>query len=324
MKGLLVLLVCTLATFSSGLAAPVPVRRQTAITSYSDIRFNFITAKSNHNSYQRWEPIYDQLSVYNSRSLEADLHTSKPLASAVKNNWYIWHEIYDFAITNTDRLNDWLDSLVKFHNSNPNHEVVVSFFDLKDEFDADHTPQNVDDRILEKMSRSMVYAPTDMLKRLGSSATWSKNNLMTSVAQTKWPLLSELKGKFIFVFTGREGAQNTYRSAKYVDGQDPLVYLMPEAGSVAEVSSKQSGHTVFFNMDVSNSAWPSIADEVKAKGYVSRIYQLGTSSQFSAAKGRVNHLATDFFRDSWSQTTNGNKFPFAAMNGYTFPADLKE
>ncbi|HEX7603789.1 MAG TPA: hypothetical protein VF316_19355, partial [Polyangiaceae bacterium] len=43
-------------------------------------RYNEVQAKSIHNSYDREEPIFDQLLFHRTRSVEVDIHNGKTLA----------------------------------------------------------------------------------------------------------------------------------------------------------------------------------------------------------------------------------------------------
>src|SRR4051812_45684814 len=181
-------------------------------TPYSEIRYNQVRQKSSHNSFQRDEGVYDQMLYWRLRSLEFDLHNDKGLSQNLTGNWYIYHTAVVDEDTTVDKLSDLMTILQGFDRAGPDHEITTVFLDLKDSFDDTHTPEQLDNLLINALGTNKILRPHDVA---------TSNNLQAGIAGSGWPHLSGLRGKFVFVLTGGSLTEEGSKLNDYVgDGND--------------------------------------------------------------------------------------------------------
>ena len=290
-----------------------PVAEQKVTSSltknFPNRRYNEVRQKSSHNSFQKQEALTDQLAYHRIRSLELDLHTGKGINWPVTfQDWYVYH-VYDFdSDTTCHRLSDCLDELRSFHDATPDHEVVTVFLDIKDGWETSVNPADLDARIRAHLPDSMVFRPADWIWSHCSGET----TLQGAAKNCQWPLLQDLRGKFIFVLTGSTTKLNQYVSYGTMD-LARTAFVAHKIDDVDDIFNYDYG--VFFNM---TTAKQYLALDVKREGFVSRSYYVNDSSTWYSAKVLgVNHLATDkinFEKDPWARTHNDNGWPFECSN----------
>jgi len=96
----------------------------------SSLRCNEVQQKSAHNTYQKYEDIFDVLLYHRIRSIELDLSTqgSPGGSSAPAYDWYLLHGFADYE-TNYTFVSDEMRWLATFHRAVPGHEVVTVWLD---------------------------------------------------------------------------------------------------------------------------------------------------------------------------------------------------
>jgi hypothetical protein len=276
--------------------------------SAQDLRYDEVRQKSVHNCFQRHEGVLDQFVYWRIRSFEVDIHASKPYEPALPGDWYVFHERWD-SFTSVETLSGFLRLLEAMRATVPGHEVVTVFLDLKNGLsaraDATHSPAALDALLLRHLGAS-ILTPAELLA--------DARSLQDAVAGG-WPPLRDLRGRFLFVLTGREA---------YLDG-----YAADDAQARARVafvsrrimrSSQVPGpsHVIFYNTDRRHVG---LAAEVRARGLVSRSYYIDSREAWRAARAaRCHHIATDKVNSAenpWSRTSGSSGWPFESLQGET-------
>lgn len=278
------------------------------------VEYNELRQKSSHNSYQRDEAVLDQLVFHRIRSLEFDIHNGKSGWSKRSGDWYVYHaDVFD-ADTTCHRLSDCLDELRAFHVANPNHEVVTVFIDLKDDFEAGRSPEQLDALIASRLPPQWLLRPEDLFTACPGAAT-----LKAAVTGTcRWPTHLQLRGRFVFALTGSDLNFGTKLSG--YASNDPVArsrhaFVAPDLTSASGIATAKT-HAVFFNIKASNAA---IVDAVHAAGFVGRVWDVNSASTWSdVALRNVNHIGTDkvsHLADPWARTHNTLGWPFQCLHG---------
>ena len=270
-------------------------------------RYNQVRQKSSHNSFQKQEALIDQLVYHRIRSLELDLHTSKGSSWPITaQDWYVYHFAGVDADTTCHRFSDCLDELRSFHDATPDHEVVTVFLDIKDSWKSTVNPSDLDARIQAHLPPSAVFRPADWVSNHCPGETTLKG--VASNPSCGWPLLRDLRGKFIFVLTGKSDYLNQYVSNNSV-ALLRTAFVAHKAEDLDDIDAHDYG--VFFNMTTSNQ---SLAVSINSRGFIGRSYYVNSSSTWSNAEFfGVHHLATDkinYHQDPWARTHNANGWPF--------------
>jgi hypothetical protein len=279
-----------------------------ADTPYSEIRYNQVRQKSSHNSFQREEGIYDQMLYWRLRSLEFDLHNDKGVSQNQTGNWYIYHTAVVDEDTTVDKLSDLMTILQGFDRAVPDHEITTVFLDLKDSFDDTHTPEQLDNLLINALGTNKILRPHDVA---------TSNNLQAGIAGSGWPHLSGLRGKFVFVLTGGSLTEEGSKLNDYVgDGNDAharTCFIAPKISTVADITAHN--YVIFFNLEESQAS--SLAPSIFSAGLVSRIYTADDQTKFDAMKAdQVHHIATNkinSLEDTWSRTDNAKGWPFEGI-----------
>lgn len=276
-------------------------------TPYSSIRYNQVRQKSSHNSFQRKEGIYDQMLYWRLRSLEFDIHVDKGLSPNLTGNWYIYHTAVVDEDTTVDKLSDLMTILQGFDRAVRDHEITTIFLDLKDSFDGSHTPEQLDNLLLNALGAGRILTPANVA---------SSNNLQAGVA-SGWPHLSDLRGKFVFVLTGGGLDEEDSKLNDYVAGganaHARTCFVAPRINSAADITAHD--YAIFFNLERSQAG--ALAPRIFSAGFVSRIYEADSQSEFDAMKrDQVHHIATNKINaivDPWSATDNSKGWPFEGI-----------
>jgi hypothetical protein len=283
-----------------------------------NVPYNRAIAKSIHNSYERFEPLLDQLIYHRVRSLELDIHVRREGAAAPSGEWFVYHEdLPTQRTTSCDQLSDCLGLLAAFHDAIPKHEVVTLFVDLKEGFDGGHQPTDLDGAFAARLGRPNIVTPQDLIKACPGAVT-----IRDAVTGPKcsFPTLAQLRGKFILVTTGGTACDGNSLVSKYggTDPRERSAFLGPNVdGSCTAAAYDQKPSVVFLNMPLAEKAR---AQEVISRGLVARIYGGGSeggldnASDFQSARTTgANHLATDKVnheQDGFASTHLTRGFPF--------------
>jgi hypothetical protein len=270
------------------------------------LRYDEVRQKSAHNCFQRHEGVLDQFAYWRIRSFEVDIHRSKPYAPALHGDWYVFHERWD-AFTSVEKLSGLLSLLHAIHFTVPEHEVVTVFLDLKESLSRDeagpHSGRALD-RLLREHLGAAILTPADLL---GRACT-----LQDAVAGG-WPLLRELRGRFVFVLTGKLEYLERY-AGNDETARDRVAFVSRRIDDESDVPGPS--HVLFYNMEARRVG---LARAVHARGLVSRAYYVDSKKMWSAARAAsCHHIATDRVNsaeDGWSRTSGDAGWPFEALAG---------
>jgi hypothetical protein len=274
---------------------------------YADLLYNQVRAKASHNSYQRKEGLSDQFAYWRIRSLELDLHNSNNAGGwpALPYDWYVYHSSSD-SQSSVRTFSEALQLLAGFHAAVPEHEVCTIALDLKDSFDASHTPAGLD-ALINAALPGCVYTPAQFLG--------DHSDLQQSAHQ--WPRLEDLRGKFVFIMTtGNLDSPDSHLN-QYVDnGRTANIrtgFVAPEISSSSQITAKN--YAVWFNMKIANS--PDLGPQVLRAGFMSRGYGGNSQSDWNKGITGQNHLVgTDKVNslvDPWARTDNSLGWPFQGI-----------
>jgi hypothetical protein len=270
---------------------------------YQTLRYNEVRQKSIHNAFQRLEGLYDQVVFWGGRSLELDLHRSA-------GDWKIYHFLLD-PQTSVERLSDALKIFWGMNNVLPNHEVITVFLDIKDPFNVKNSPRRLDALIRDHLAGA-VYTPRHLARRAKSQV-----NLQGVVHAARWPLLNDLRGRFVFVLTGPMTQLNQYDQGPH-SPSGPVAFIAPELKKVRDTARFPGA--VFFNLNGA-AARRELGPKLFAQGFVSRSYYLDSAFRWRhALRYQIHHMATDKVneeRDPWSFTRNPKGWPFQSISGPT-------
>jgi hypothetical protein len=266
------------------------------VSDRGQLRYNQVQQKASHNSYQRKDDILVQLKDFNIRCIEFDIH-SKP--SAPSDDWWVYHtKKGDAKVCRT--LSECFSKVVEFHKSEPEHEVITIFFDVAGMGAKAHSKTDFYKQVLQFFPQNLIVKPSDLL-----AACPAAKNLQQSVtlAGCGWPMLKDLRGKFMFVISDGKA---DFRKAGY-DPKSDLVFLVSD--SVAPEKLNAQSDVVFFNMSGANP----FAKTAREAGFVSRVYWLDQKKYQEAVALGANLLATDDLDPKefpWTSTTQPDGFPF--------------
>ena len=271
--------------------------------SYADLRLNQIRMKATHNSYQRDEALTDQLLFWRVRSIELDVHTS----SDRKHDWKIYHNIgTETAIT---WLSDALPLLLGFTNANRKHELVIVAIDLKNAFDADHTPDDLDALLWTHLGPG-VLVTSDMVP-------------LTADGKPEWPLLSAVRGRFLFILTTGDLDDPDSHLNQYLKGSTyQRCFVAPEIADTDRLDhSKYTTYAraKFYNVDLREDYAEGVGQAALAAGWMCRGYGANDEETWKTGlASNVHIIGTDlcnFIEDPWARTDNANGFPYQALAG---------
>lgn len=278
--------------------------------------------RSSHNSYERLEPLLDQLVYHRIRSVELDIHAGKNGGTTASGDWFVYHEDVPFLNdTSCTRLSDCLGQVAAFHRAFPRHEVVTLWIDLKEAFAAGHAAVDLDALVAKALGRANVFAPEDAKKRCPAAST-----LRGALAgECTFPTLNDLRGKLVVAVTGG-GACDAASPVMTYDGA--LAFRAPNH---AASCTPAQGDDVFVNLSWDDRAQ---ATEARSLGLVTRMYEgglpggLDTKEDFDGAiAAGALHAATDKANadeDGWASTHDVRGFPFrcGGCEGHVEPGAL--
>ena len=279
--------------------------------SAEDLRYDAVRQKSVHNCFQRHEGVLDQFIYWRVRSFEVDIHGGRPFAPDLHGDWYVFHERWD-AFTSVETLSGFLRLLRAMRATVPEHEVVTVFLDVKDAFDArdtaPHSPAALDALLLEHLGAS-IFRPAELHGNARS---------LQEAVSGGWPLLRELRGRFLFVLTGKGAHMDAY-AADDATARSRVAFVSRKVERPSQIPGPS--HVLFYNMDRGHVP---LAADVQARGLVSRAYYIDSREAWRTARAaRCHHIATDKVNsaeDPWSRTAGADGWPFEALSGETSEA----
>lgn len=283
--------------------------------------YNQVMFKASHNSYERDEPIPDQIhwdfeNNYQGgcRNIELDIWRHS-------NQWEGLFTVHHESGNKGDNLSDYLRLLVDWHNSNPGHDVISVMLDIKSSNGNYELFPGEIDWYLKKyfLSQKYLFTPGNILK--------DGKDLVESI-QDGWPSVDELKGKFMFILSGNE----VWKSY-YAEQLTPcnLVFSDKEfSDNDPTVTPPTSGNRIIFNFGIyveDYQIWQLTIPPFRKANFLTRAYLANDAILWDFAKqAGVNIIATDrIVGFPWAEVGGGS--PFAPVPGYTpgesskFPCD---
>ena len=279
------------------------------------LRYNMVRQKSSHNSYRRDEAHFDQLVYHRIRSLEFDLHVRKT-GARVPGDWFVYHDFLE-RDTTCHMLSDCLAEMAAFDNGQPGHEVVTLWIDLKDAFEDEHRPADLDALLATALPPGSVFRPADLMQACPQAQSFKE----AVTGACAWPTLEALRGRFIVVLTGGDVSDPQSRLAEYLDqGGDPgarMAFVAPDLTDAARLSGDPN--VIFLNMELTHV---DLAREVTDAGYVGRVWLVNNETDWArAAVAHAHHIATDKINhhvDQWAITHEITGWPFQCLEPCEF------
>jgi hypothetical protein len=285
------------------------------VTPGVDVPYDQAIQASSHNSFERFEPLLDQLVYGRIRSLELDIHDRKEGVDAAPGEWFVFHEDIPLNRYSSCRtLADCLRLVMAFHEAVPQHEVVTLWLDLKSDFAGGHDVADLDAAVSAALGRDNIVTPADLIARC-PGATSVRDAVTNGCA---FPTLAQLRGRFIVAMTGGTLCDPKDRVAVYggVAPRERVAFVAPGiTGSCPIDAYDAHSDTVMLNLVFEQH--DKIPD-VRARGLVSRAYRglvsLNNEDDFLTARQLgTNHIAMDMLnveRDPWATTYSSTGFPF--------------
>jgi hypothetical protein len=283
--------------------------------SHDSLRYNEIRQKSVHNCFQRREGVYDQVVYWRVRSLEVDIHPSKPARDGLKGDWYVYHFPFLDPDTTVDKLSGFYQLCKGIQRAVPRHEVITLFVDIKHTFNktpsAAHSAKAFDKLLLDTIGERNLFRPADLIGRTRGKA----KTLQEAIALKGWPMLRQLRGKFIVVLTGPDENLASYATGKTAN--DRAAFIAQGLSSPDDLPGPD--HAIFFNINGDKNV--AAASAVQQAGLVSRAYYINSKELWQKAEAAdCHHIATDKVNvrtDAWARTHSKTGFPFEVLNGPT-------
>lgn len=280
-------------------------------------RYDEVRQKSAHNSFQRDEALFDQLVYHRIRSLEFDIHVGKTLEPDVAGDWYVYHVDVVDDDTSCATLSRCLEQVAALARVVPEHEVVTLWLDLKDGFDAEHRPEDLDAR-LQAAFGGRLWTPGELLAGCPGAGTLQE---ALTLPGCDWPELAALRGRVVVALTGGDLEDPSGALASYLAG-DPATraaFVAPGLADAAAIAER--GEAVIFNLSVDEVA---LAEPVRAANLVSRVWVLDDEAAWTeAAQAGAHHLASNKVNatvDPWASTAGAAGWPFTCIDGCDAPA----
>ncbi len=291
-------------------------------------RLDEVRTKSPHNAYARDETLFDQLFYHRARGLELDLHR------AGDHEWDVYHLAVIDKKTSCNSLPECLRVIRTFHDAVPRHEVITIFLDMSDDFDATHTPADLDAALAIELG-TLVYRPSDLVAHCPGAGT-----IRSAIqAPCGWPTLDELRGRILLGMTGSGadkvcqggGALRAYTGSNAVDHPVFIAPLLSDTCTVTQYDAVDD--VVFMNLDGDHvTSGPSLAArKILTRGFKGGFTTRGgfnDPESFAIAKAsQVNFIATDLVssdKDPFTKISTTTGFPFECIEGKVCASTLTE
>lgn len=277
------------------------------------LAFSKITFKASHNSYMRKETLNKQLTFninepYNCgcMALELDIwrHSSKyEYLDNINDGYFTVSHINLRNIT----LAHYLEKILDWHNSNPNHNVILVTLDIKSSRgDCDTFPEEIDTYLKCYFDEELIFKPNKLI-------TDNTLSLCENVIKDDWPELTstKLQGKFIFCLSGTEEWKSKYASTdlnkRYCFSDEDI------SASDKEIHPPSKGNIVFFNFHIEDNnkdVWMNTIPPFAKKNLITRTYQSDSESDWNnCIKANVSAIATDkISNNTWAKVSDLHKY----------------
>jgi hypothetical protein len=301
-----------------------------------DLRFrrlNFVRARGTHNSYEKAENLFDQLAFHDVAQVELDLRNG---------GWPTDPTVYHATLgSNCSPLSKCLRILDGYHRAIPNHEVVLVLLDVDKAAGGAMgfawtnllTPAAFDTLINRYIGEGNIYKQTDLLAGVGYDGTncdrnssqrpWGPGvtapNSKDAIEKCGWPVLDQLRGKFIFAFTGPDQTQVYYQNNSSKKLVFKMITTIHDAVACNEpygpdCNDPDQADVIFYNLGAAHNGF---AGGILARGYMTRCYGSDGGLDNMEYSGAINyhcHLLSVDDPQIWSTPSSSLDSPL----GYPF------
>jgi len=202
-------------------------------------------------------------------------------------------------------LSYYFDQVLQWHAQNPGHDVVLINLDIKSSNGGYNNFQDEIDTYLKCwFGEPLIFKPGPLFKN-------TSMDLCQNVIATGWPMLSELKGKFIFCLSG-----NKDWKAKYAATNPQQRYCFSdhdESDSDKNLKPPTSGNIVFFNFhiyDKDSSTWLKTIPPFATEKLITRVYIANSEDNWNnSIRANVSAIATDKVSNySWCKVSDTSEY----------------
>jgi Phosphoinositide phospholipase C, Ca2+-dependent len=244
------------------------------------MKYHEVSFKASHNSYERDEPIQDQLRFFPNdparcgcRGLEFDI-------------WRNTHETERFFTVNHNSANTgyplayYLGLLLSWHANHRAHDVILVSIDIKsDDRSFQSFPDEIDHYIKQYFDSRLIFTPAKLL-------TDRNLSLCENVIRHGWPDVNAMRGKFIFCLTGNEEWKTFYAGTGIQNRYCFSDKDVPDNNLNLEIHLRDN--FVFFNMHVFSdhfSTWKNTLPRFLPRHLITRVYEVGSEAQWNKCQG---------------------------------------
>jgi len=256
-----------------------------------ELPYNQLMFKSSHNSYERAEPMLDQLTwdpnknyQGGCRQLELDIwrHSNQTV-----DFWKVGH-------TNGGNisLSFYLQQIANWHTLQPNHDFISIVLDIKS---TDGVYSNLVNEIdnyigryfLDKVPAENLFTPGKILQ--------PGTDLVSSLRAKGWPTLCNLTGNFMFVLSGYEKWKSFY--ADQTTNTTLCFADKEELDNDSSIRPPLAGTRIFYNFHIFNDhydIWKNTIPRYRQQGFITRGFLVNDKSLWKKAmEAGVNAISTD-------------------------------
>lgn len=264
--------------------------------SYESLDYDQLCLKASHNSYQRDEPLLDQIAWddvehYNCgcRSLELDIVRHSDDSGGTSETYFqVTHE----QGGNGPTLASYLADLLDWHDKDSAHDPILVALDIKsEEGSASAFVDEIDAYLTAWFRAELIFAP-------GAILGHSTEPLLQAIQQKGWPPLGDIKGRFLFCLSGNEDWKKLYAKT------DPALRLCFADQVIAYApfdpipdADDTDDHRPVVNLHLYSDQygwWKSLVAQLRARHFLVRGWVLNSGDLWDKAQGAgVNLLATD-------------------------------
>jgi hypothetical protein len=275
------------------------------------LTFDRCIFKASHNSYDRDESLPQQLTFNRSKpynggcmGIELDIwrHSSPyiPYQGISPDYFTVAH-----SSPGTTTLFSYFQQVRQWHDSNPEHDVVLITLDIKtSEGGFDDFQDEIDTYLQCWFGENLIFKPGPLFKD-------PKLKLCQNVIATGWPTLSELQAKFIFCLSG-----NKQWKAQYAATSPPKRSCFSdhdESDSDKNVQPPTTGDIVFFSFNIHDSSsevWTKSIPRFATRKLITRTYISNSETNWTnCIKANVSAIATDRISNyDWCKVSDTAKY----------------
>lgn len=266
------------------------------------LKYNEVSFKASHNSYDRDESTHEQL----------NFHSQDPSRCGCRGlEFDIWRHSGEkerfFTVSHTQILSEgpplssYLGQLLSWHLNNPRHDVIFVTLDIKSSQGDLHTfPNEIDNYLKQFFNVNFIFRPSTLFFD-------GRLSLLQNVITFGWPQLVNMKDKFIFCLSGTEAWKNFYAS---LDPHSRLCFCDQDFDdNNSSIFPPSSGNVIFFNthlFSAHHDKWKITIPRFKAKNLIVRAYEIdGEALWQNSLSAGVSALATNMVSGrSWAKVAN--------------------